>query len=515
MIYAKENYNVAVYKRLSREDGDKLESDSIINQQHIIDDYCSRHPGLSIVGDYADDGYTGTNFNRPGFKQMLKDIEAGKVNCVIVKDLSRFGRDYIDMGFYLERVFPEKGVRFIAINDNVDSLSGPYDMLLPLKNVFNTQYAKDISGKVKSAFKAKQRRGEFVGAFASYGYLKDERNHNKLVIDPDAAKIVVRIFEMAAEGIGQIKIVKVLNDEGIPCPSEYKRLMGDKYSNGQRMSATSYWTYATVHRLLNNEMYLGRMVQNRYVRETMHGKAKKANKADVVVVENTHEAIITQTLWDKAHAEMKGKTRDVDFNSNIGLFAGYLKCADCGRSLAKTTWRDRVSYSCGSYHRYGKCACTPHYISEDELENAVLEDSNRIISTVSDIEKLRVNEEISVKPQNDKKRTEAALERIRRLKKSSYEDYKDGLISKDDFLTYKQDYEAQEAKLLAVIASTETDEVKEKKENEWLMRLISLGKLEALDRLTLSQTVKEIIVHEEKRIEIVYLFSDELKEIIE
>jgi len=161
MTTTKENYLVARYTRLSREDGDKLESDSIVNQQRMIEDYCACHSGLCIVDDYIDDGCTGTNFNRPGFQQMIQDIESGKINCVIVKDLSRFGRDYIDMGHYLERYFPARGVRFIAINDGVDSLKGPYDMLLPLKNIFNTQYAKDISDKIRSSFRSKQRRGEF------------------------------------------------------------------------------------------------------------------------------------------------------------------------------------------------------------------------------------------------------------------------------------------------------------------------------------------------------------------
>lgn len=252
-------WRAALYTRLSREDGDKPESDSISNQRALLEDFLSRRPDLCPAGWYADDGYTGTNFDRPGFRRMLGDIEAGQVNCVVVKDLSRFGRDYIDVGRYLERWFPEHGVRFLAVNDGIDSEKGPYDMLLPVKNVFNEQYARDISRKVRSAFRTKQRQGEFIGAFASYGYRKDPDNHNRLVVDPAASAVVARIFTLFEHGMGKVSIAKLLNEEGIPCPSEYKRLNGEKYSNGRRIRSTTYWTYATIHRMLHNQMYIGNM----------------------------------------------------------------------------------------------------------------------------------------------------------------------------------------------------------------------------------------------------------------
>ena len=177
---------------------------------------------------------------------MLRDIGNGRIRCVLVKDLSRFGRDYIETGRYLERWLPEHGVRFIAVTDNIDSDRGAYDMMMPLKNLFNTQYARDISQKVKSSLHAKQQRGEFIGAFASYGYCKDPQNHNRLVIDPPAAEVVRRIFTLFENGMGKIRIAKQLNEEGIPCPSEYKRLTGEKYRNNHRLEATTYWTYATI-----------------------------------------------------------------------------------------------------------------------------------------------------------------------------------------------------------------------------------------------------------------------------
>ena len=519
MANIKRLYRVGRYKRLSREDGDKLESDSIVNQQYVIEDFCSRHSELEIVGDYTDDGYTGTNFNRPDFQRMIADIEAGKVDCVIVKDLSRFGRDYIDMGYYLERYFPAKGVRFIAVNDGVDSLNGPYDMLLPLKNIFNAQYARDISDKVRSSFKAKQRRGEFVGAFASYGYLKDPENRNRLIIDPVAAKVVQRIFDMAANGIGQVRIAKALNEEHIPCPSEYKRLMGEKYSNNHRLESTHYWTYATVHRMLHNEMYIGKMVSNRSVRPTMHGKAKANHKSEWIIVPDTHEPIISQEVWNTVQAQISNNSRPIDFKGNVSLFAGFLICGDCGRAMCKTTWNNRVTYSCGSYHRYGSSVCSSHYIRQDTLTAIILEDLNRIITDVSDLKQLaeqsRASSPTSIRINSERRRLSAAITRVQHLKKGAYEDYRDKLLSKEEFVRYKADYDRQESELTRQLEQLDKENATDILEQSWADKLVQMGKLTELDRATLAQTVKTIRVFENKRIEITYLFSDKLRAVLE
>ena len=507
---AKDRYRAAAYCRLSREDGDKPESDSIVNQQRVIEDFCRAHPEFCVTDVYPDDGATGTNFDREQFKRMISDIEAGTIDCVIVKDLSRFGRDYIDMGFYLERYFPSKGVRFIAINDGVDSADGPYDMLLPLKNVFNAQYAKDISGKVRSAFKAKQKRGEFCGAFACYGYLKDPENKNRLIVDPVAAEVVRRIFRMAADGIGQVKIAKTLNDDHIPCPSDYKRMMGMKYANGKRLQETCYWTYSTVHKILRNEAYIGNMVSNRSVRATMHGKAKAANKSEWIVVEGTHEPIISRELWAAVQAVIAKNTRSIDFEGHVGLFAGFLRCGDCGRALTKTTWRGRTAYSCGSYHRYGFTACTSHYIKEGDLCAIVLNDLNRIIAEVEDLKELAERSGSQTpsaeREENRRKRLQAALERVQRLKRGAYEDYLDKLLSREEFLRYKADYDAQEAALARQLAERRED-AEAALRRPWVESLVQLGRLESLDRATLAQTVEVIRVFEGKRIEITYRFS--------
>lgn len=498
-------FQTAAYCRLSREDGDKAESDSIVNQQRLIEDFCASHPEFELAGVYIDDGATGTNFDRPQFRQMLDDIEDGAVNCVIVKDLSRFGRDYIDMGYYLERYFPQRGVRFVAINDAVDSLNGPYDMMLPLKNVFNAQYAKDISGKVRSAFRAKQRRGEFCGAFACYGYAKDPANKNRLVVDPAAAEVVRRIFHMAAEGIGQISIAKALNDDGIPCPSEYKRMMGSRYTNGNRLQTTCYWTYSTVHKILRNETYLGNTIANRSVRAVMHGKAKATDRSEWIVVSGTHKPIIERELWEAVEAVVAKNTRPAGLSGVVSLFAGFLRCGDCGRSLVKTTWGARTTYSCGSYRRYGFTACTSHYIREDRLAALVLDDLNRVIAGICDLQAIADGLPARQKPEDGREKLEAALSRVRRLKRDIYEDYRDGLLDREEFILYKADYSAQEAALNAQFdAMTEANALRR---NHWAETLIHRGSLESLDRTTLAQALDGIRVFADGHIEITYRFS--------
>ena len=516
----KDTYRVGRYTRLSREDGDKPESDSIVNQQRTIEDFCAAHDDLVIAADYADDGFTGTNFNRPAFLRMLEDIEQNKINCIVVKDLSRFGRDYIDMGYYLERYLPSRNVRFIAINDSVDSLKGPYDMLLPLKNVFNTQYARDISGKVRSAFRVKQERGEFVGAFAPYGYLKDPKDHNKLVVDPTAAGVVARIFRMAASGMGQVRIAKTLNDEKIPCPSAYKKQMGMKYYNGQRLETTGYWTYATIHRMLANEMYVGVMVQRRYARPTMHGKAKALDKQEWAVVPNTHEAIISRELWDTVQAQVAKNGREIDFQGNLGLFAGFLTCGDCGRAMVKTIWGKRTTYSCGSYRRYGASVCSSHSTPMEALEAIILEDLNRIIAEVKDLrevaESCREANPLHERRDAELRRLSAAISRVQHLKKGAYEDYKEELLSRDEYIRYKEDYDQQEESLRCQMTQLEQrDDPQEVLQEPWVDQLLRLGRLTSLDRATLAQTVKEIRVFEDKHIEITYLFSDALRMLLE
>ena len=261
--------------------------------------------------EYVDDGYTGTNFNRPGFRSMLSDLQKGIINCILVKDLSRFGRNYLDAGKYVQQIFPNMGIRFIAVNDNVDTkneFENGFDLMLPIKNLFNESYSQDISRKVQSSFKAMQRAGLFTGAYCSYGYRKSPGDKHKLVIDPYAASVVRKIFNWYLAGIGQRTIAAKLNEEKILCPAEYKRQNGENYRNHKRLATTTYWTYSTVHHILQNGMYKGCMVQNKSVRR-MRGKAKARAKEEWIIVEGTHEAIIAPDIFDRVQDLLKQRTR--------------------------------------------------------------------------------------------------------------------------------------------------------------------------------------------------------------
>lgn len=518
---SKKIWKTALYCRLSREDGDRPESDSIGNQRKLLAEYVEAHPELEVYDCYCDDGYTGTNFDRPDFQRMLRDITDGRVNCVLVKDLSRFGRDYIDAGRYLERWFPEHGARFVAVTDKIDSSSGAYDMMMPLKNLFNAQYAKDISQKVKSAFKAKQKRGEFIGAFACYGYLKDPQNHNHLVVDPAAAKVVQRIFALFESGNGKIRIAKILNEEGIPCPSEYKHLMGERYRNCNKLENTTYWTYATIHRILKSEAYIGNLEQGRNYRTQLHGAAKQRDKSEWIVVQGTHEPIISKEQWTRVQTLLNRTAREQTFDTNISPFAGYLKCGDCGRSMSKTIRGNQIFYTCGSYKRYGSRTCSKHYINHEVLESVVLADLNRIIASVQNLGALAERGRRETPTNNgivcgEKERLDAALSRVRNMKQGAYEDYKDSVLSRDEYLRYHKDYDRQEQ-----ILQQQLMKLKEKNsaqgliEPYWTEQLVSLGRLTALDRTTIAEILKEIRIFEDGTIEITYLFSSELGTLLE
>lgn len=517
-------FNVAIYIRLSREDGDKEESDSVGNQRKLLTEYVNKQDDFILYDVYIDDGFTGTNFNRPDFQRMIKDIEDGKVNCVVVKDLSRFGRDYIDTGRYLERVFPELGVRFISVTDNIDSIKQAYDMLLPIKNIFNEQYARDISNKIQATVKSKQKAGEFIGAFTSYGYKKSPVNKNKLVIDEYAADVVRRIFSMYLQGIGKQSIAKALNAEGILCPSEYKKLNGENYKNCNRLKTTSYWTYSTIKIMLQNEMYIGNMIQGKK-HQRMRSKQRMVDKENWIRVENTHEPIIDRDTWDKVQKLLTKKHRDIDLETNKNIFAGFIKCGDCGRAMMKNFWRKAdgsksYSFYCGTYKRSGKDYCSPHTLPFQVLNDIVLGDLKAIVHSVEDLQELVKKQSFTasrIKKSADTElvKLKAELERVKKLKKSIYEDYKDELISKDEYFSYREDYGQKEtlyAKQIEALEAKKKDNVTEDIfQTPWLRRLLELKDIEELDRDIIVEMIDEIIVYENRKIKIRYNFGNELE----
>ena len=517
-------FNVAIYIRLSREDGDKEESDSVGNQRKLLTEYVAKKEDFILYDIYVDDGYSGTNFNRPSFQRMIADIEDGKVNCVVVKDLSRFGRDYIDTGRYLERYFPELGVRFISVTDSIDSMKQAYDMLLPIKNIFNEQYARDISKKIQATVKSKQKAGEFIGAFTSYGYKKSPVNKNKLVIDDYAADVVRRIFSLYIQGYGKQRIAKLLNAEGILCPAEYKKVNGENYKNCNRLESTTYWSYSTINSILHREMYVGNMVQGTK-HQRMRSKQKKMPKEDWIIVENTHEPIIDKETWEKAQSLLKKRTRELDLETNKNIFAGFVKCGDCGRAMTKNMWRradgsKTYSLYCGTYKRNGKQYCTPHTLPMAVLEDIVLGDLKAIVDSVDNLKELVQSQSFTASKVKRIADTElgkikAELERVKRLKKSIYEDYREELISKEEFLSYREDYLKKEelySKQIEALEEKKKESVTEDVfETPWLKRLLELKDIESLDRDIVVEMISEIRVYENRKIKITYNFGNELE----
>ncbi len=452
------------------------------------------------------------SFARPAFRRMLDDIEAGCANCVIVKDLSRFGRDYIDTGKYLERYFPERRVRFISITDAIDSFQQAYDMLLPIKNIFNEQYARDISRKIHASMQTKQRAGEFIGAFASYGYKKSPADKNKLIVDEYAASIVRRIFRLYIAGHGKIRIASILNEDGVVCPSEYKRLGGENYKNGNRLPGTSYWTYSSINRILQNEMYIGHMVQGKKS-QRMRQKPQAREKKDWIIRKDTHEAIIDEETWNKTQALLKRRTRSLDLHTNQSMFAGFLKCGDCGRALVKKAGASgSLRYSCGTYVRSGRQYCTPHAISHDFLEKILLEDLRALLQNIDDLRAAAQAQTAKAgRPiaKAEKSRWMAELEKVQRLKKAVYEDYRSGLISREECTAYRQDYLQKETLLQKQLAEAgkQNEAAPDMWDDPWTKRLLNFRTIEKLDRQIIVEMLQEIQVFENNKIKIIYNFS--------
>lgn len=519
-------YNVAAYIRLSKEDGDKEESDSVGNQKKLLTDYVAKQENFILYDMYIDDGYTGTNFDRPGFRSMLADIKAGKINCVIVKDLSRFGRDYIDTGRYLERIFPEWGVRFISLTDNIDSMKQAYDMLLPIRNIFNEQYARDISKKVQTAVRSKQKAGEFIGAFPSYGYRKSPNDKNKLIIDKYAASIVRRIFSLYIQGYGKQQIAGILNAEGILCPAEYKQVNGENYKNSNCLGSTTYWSYSTINSILHKEIYTGKMVQGTK-HQHMRSRQKTMPKESWIIVKHTHEPIIDQDTWEKTQSLLARRTRKPNSTREQHIFSGFVKCGDCGRAMTKSRWQRAdgsraCTLYCGTYRRNGKEYCTPHAIPAEVLEEIVRNDLKKILYNPDHIKELVESVLLTVTdtrntPEKESLRIKTELERIKRLQKHIYEDYRDSLISREEFLTYREDYRKKEE--LYTRQLNVVDEKRKEKPEEgilripWLKNLFELKVTEILDRDTVAEMLSEIRIYENHRIKIIYNFENKPEQI--
>lgn len=535
-------WKTAAYIRLSREDaqtrsGDRSVSESVVNQQQIIDNFIASQPDLGSHLTFIDDGATGTNFDRAGFQNMMEEIHKGTINCVVVKDLSRFGRNYTEAGVYMEQVFPMLGVRFIAINDHVDSFLRPSEMdsiLIPLKNILNDSYSRDLSVKVKSAMTAIRKRGEFIGAFAAFGYLCDPEDKKKLVVDRQAAPIVEQIFRWYAEGMGKNRIALTLNEMGIPSPARY-RLMNyppkKKHSREYANRIMGMWSVQSITTILMNPLYCGHMAQGKrtYV-SYKNAKQVKIGQEDWIVVENTHEPIIEQELFDRVQELLKIRAKPSNFTGKVYLFSGLLKCADCKRTMDRSTNRKRNGdpyyfYRCSTHFRRLKTACTTHIIPEKALEEAVLASVKSQIAVAANVDTI-------LKNMNVDKRRMAQMDVIERqiataekqiadtetLKMGLYADLKHGILTEDEYISLKSNYTSQLEQFSMVVQSLNEEKQKldeqEELQNSWVERFRQYGNIDTLTRELVVALIERIYIHEGHRITIQYKFQDEFEKIL-
>lgn len=529
-------YKAAIYVRLSKEDGDvsdasKAESNSISNQKELIKDFLKDKQDIVIVSERVDDGYSGVNFERPAFQLMLEDIKQGKVDCVVVKDLSRFGRNYIESGRYIEKIFPMLGVRFIAINDNYDSLTGKSqtdEIVIPFKNLINDAYCRDISIKIRSHLDVKRRKGEFIGSFTIYGYAKDEHDHNKIVIDEYAAGVVRDIYQWKISGMSQQRIADKLNDMGVLSPAEYKKSCGIKYSANLQTKKQAIWSAVAITRILTNESYTGTLIQGKVT--TPNYKVKKTvikDEEDWVVIPNAFEAIITKEQFNMVQEILKKDTRVAPDKKSVYLFSGIAVCGDCGRQMSRkvstVSGKKYVYYMCSANKKEG--VCSSHRIREDELEKAVVTYLNSYIDELENIQhflefidKLPY-QEVNVKRLNMRiVQLEEDAQKYEKLKVSVYEDLKDELISKEEYISMKQEFEKRRRASLDSIAQIkieiETLASRNGKHHEWIESFLANKGIEKLERNVVVELIDYIKIYEDKRIEIVFRYADNYKEIL-
>lgn len=514
-------YNVAIYLRLSRDDedidGNKAESNSISSQRDMIRSYIRKQDNMEIYDIYVDDGFSGTNFDRPEFKRMMRDIEAGYVDCVIVKDLSRLGRDYIGAGRLIQKTFPAFSVRFIALTDHFDSLTADYNetsLVVPVKNFVNDSYSRDISGKVRSHQQIKRERGDFIGAFAVYGYKKSNGNRNQLIPDDYAAGIVRKIFTWKIDGYSNLAIAELLDRMGILSPMEYKKMQGEKFQTGFVTGVKAKWSAVAVKRILTNESYIGTLVQGK--EEKVNYKVKKSVRKpeeEWTKVQEAHEAIISKEDFAIVQDILKIDTRAGSGEKKAHIYAGLLYCGDCMEPMIRRVNRykgkETVSFICSTKNKGG--ACSRHTISEEDLSRLVLTGLRQQVSLFLDksrvlrsLEQMQINfEEVAV---FDKEinRLHNEQDKYLTLRVGLYEDLKKGIITEEDFKNFREIYEKRYQELQQAICRQEETIKKLFKSSVTagmnLERMKTVMQITELDRMTLITFVRRILVYEDKRV---------------
>ena len=528
-----DTYRVAMYLRLSQDDEKydkdfKAESNSISNQRLQIQDYIDKNEEMELAKEYVDDGYSGINFERPAFKEMMEDVITGSINCIVVKDLSRFCRDYIDSGRYLQRVFPSLDIRFIALNDNYDSFTASEtekNLVIPFKNFINDNYCRDTSAKVRSVCKVKRKQGQFISNYAPYGYEKDEEDKHKIVIDKEVEYVVRKIFSMKLEGYSSYSIAKHLNDNGIPSPMEHKKAKGIRYKTGFSTKAVAKWDTPSVNRILINEIYIGTLQQGK--REKINYKLDKVvskNKSDWIEIEDNHEAIIDPHDFEIVQKLLKCDIKAKTVGEKADLFSGLLFCKDCNAQMTKKVDKrgktPTVYYICSSYNRGHNCS--RHSIKQEELQRTVLEMIRHYIQylgeyeTVSEkIKDMEVSYELFQRIDKRQEYTKKSKAKFELLKSSLYQDLKEGIIAEEEFYDMREFYTNRivESELILEKQSKEIARLYKKSlgNQNFLADIKKYQNIGTLERGLLVRLVDKIYVLEDKKIEIQFNYDETIE----
>ena len=532
--YTARLWKMGGYIRLSREDLQKInrgldDSNSVKNQRDILNDFHFNHAEeFESYTEYVDDGHTGTDTERESFQRLLGDVMSGKINCVVVKDLSRFARNYSDAGSLIDNLFVQMGVRFISLAEGVDSYLNPdsvNSIIVPITNVMNDQYCYQTSKKIRQVFDYKRRNGQYIGSFAPYGYIKDPKDKHQLIVDPEAAEIVKKIYEMCLQGTAKLQIVMYLNDHGIPSPTAYRKLKGLPYSPA--ISDAPMWGNKIITDILRNPIYTGDLVQGRRrVKSYKVHQIEAVPEEEWVRVPDTHEAIITHETFDKVQALLVRDTRTSPKGREVHLFSGFLKCADCGKSITRSQSGKNIYYACSTYKNRSRTACTMHSIKHNRLEAAVLFAIQYQVSTAVSYSEIvaRINAAPLKKSQSHRLNDQIAakekeLTKITRYKQSLYQDWKDGEITQQEYRDMKADYERQAAELADVLARLNAERAEllngVDKEHPALVAFAKYQSIETLTREILTDLVDHIKIYENGNISVHFKFADEFRRIAE
>ena len=528
--YTVRRWRLGAYIRLSKEDLKKVkdgkdDSNSVKNQRDLLGDFYFKHQDeFESIAEYVDDGHTGTDANREDFQRLLADVMSGKINCVIVKDLSRFARNYSDAGSLIDNLFVQMGVRFISLAENVDSYRDPdsvSSIIVPITNVMNDQYCYQTSKKIRQVFDYKRRNGQYIGSFAPYGYVKDPKDKHQLIIDPEAAEIVRLIYDLCLQGMARRSIVYHLNDHGIPSPATYRKEKGLPVSSP---SDTPLWGDKAVTLILTNPIYTGDLVQGRRrVKSYKVHQIEEVPEEEWVRVPDTHKAIIER---EKVQSLLKRDTRRAPRTKELHLFSGFLRCADCGKSVTRSSSGQSTRYLCSTYKNRSRTACTMHSIKHERLEAAVLFAVRQQVHLAVSYSEIiaRINSAPIKKSQSFRlddliAAKERELAKVTRYKQSLYQDWKDGEITQQDYRDMKADYERQAVSLSDILArlTAERAELANGVNNEHpaLVAFMKYQNIETLNREILIELVDHIKVYENGNISVKFKFADELRRIAE